>query len=103
MKFLAQQADERWAAKPSFLDTPKEIQQPKPATLPRDPGGYIGKTEPDDKESVRSAIGGLDEVGEPEKTRPERKLEKENPWKQHKGNPGESWQPQAWTPGSTRK
>ncbi|MCJ1407107.1 hypothetical protein MMC19_001177 [Ptychographa xylographoides] len=105
LKQLARLADERWAAKPSFLDAPKATSQPRPATLPRDRGGYVGQTEPDGKEGVRNLVGGIGEVGEPEsqETMPTKDEKKENPWKTHRGNPGEGWQPQEWTPGPTRK
>ncbi|KAA6413796.1 MAG: NADH:ubiquinone subunit [Lasallia pustulata] len=42
LKQLARLADERWAAKPSFLDDPRKMAQAGPATLPRDSGGYEG-------------------------------------------------------------
>lgn len=103
LRQLARLADERWAAKPSFLDAPRETSQPQPATTPRDKGGYAGQTEPDDKEGVRNAVGGLGEVGDVEAPRPEKKREKVNPWKQRQGNPGESWQPEAWTPGPVKR
>ena len=102
LKYLAQKADERWASKPSFLDAPKERSQPGPATLPRDKGGYVGQTEPDGKEGVRNAVGGLEEVGNVEERQPKHS-EKGNPWKQQRGNPGEGWQPGAWTPGPAKR
>ena len=103
LKQLARLADERWASKPSFLDAPRETSQPQPATIPRDKGGYVGQTEPDEKEGVRNAVGGLGEIGDVEAIRSEKKGEKDNPWKQRRGNPGESWQPEAWTPGPLRR
>ncbi|KAL9113337.1 MAG: hypothetical protein Q9187_007627, partial [Circinaria calcarea] len=103
LKQLARLADERWASKPSFLDAPSQTSQPGPATIPRDKAGYVGQTESDEKEGVRNAVGGLGEVGDIEATRPEKKREKINPWKQQRGNPGESWQPEAWTPGPVKR
>lgn len=88
LKQLARLADERWASKPSFLDKPKE--QPRPATLPRDPGGWAEQTEPDEKEGVRNAVGTPAEIQETAK--------KDNPWKRQRGGPSEEWQPEAWTP-----
>ncbi|MCJ1335252.1 hypothetical protein MMC09_000520 [Bachmanniomyces sp. S44760] len=132
LKQLAAAADARWAAKPSFLDGPK-VSQPGPATLPRDPGGYVGQTEPDEKEGVRSAVGGgveevkagMDRVedlrdsqrgravagvrdaggnGESAESKPkEAKKREKNPWDNNTGGPSEGWQPKAWTPGSARR
>jgi len=96
LKNLAQQADERWASKPSFLDKP--LEQPKPATLPKDPGGYGPQTEPDEKEGVRSAVD--TPVPDPE---PPESMRKPDPWKRAQGGgPSEKWQPASWTPGSAK-
>lgn len=96
LKYLAQQADERWASKPSFLDKPRE--QPKPATLPKDPGGYAPQTEPDGKNGVRSAVD--NPVPVPKPPEPPKKA---SPWKLARGGgPSEKWQPEAWTPGSAK-
>lgn len=97
LKYLAQQADERWASKPSFLDKPRE--QPKPATLPKDPGGYAQQTEPDEKEGVRSAVDNPVPIPDPPKS-----TKKADPWKKVQGgNPSGKWQPEAWTPGRAKK
>ncbi|KAL9625105.1 MAG: hypothetical protein Q9160_000834 [Pyrenula sp. 1 TL-2023] len=93
MKQLAQLADERWASKPSFLDKPRP--QPAPITKPRDPGGYVGQTEPDDKEGVRSAVDTPAEGSA--------KPAKENPWAKNAAGPSEKWQPESWTPGASRR
>ncbi|MCJ1290853.1 hypothetical protein MMC34_002395 [Xylographa carneopallida] len=104
LKQLARLADERWAAKPSFLDAPKERSQPGPATLPRDLGGYVGQTEPDEKEGVRNLVAGIDDIVDSKKEETQDQYKgKENPWKTKKGNPGEGWQPAAWTPGPTNR
>jgi len=59
LKVWAAEADARWAAKPSFLDSPRKAKgQPLPATEVRDPGGYAKATESPEKEGVRSAVGG---------------------------------------------
>lgn len=60
LKTLAAEADARWAAKPSFLDKPKETTQALPATQVKDPGAYAPQTESSEKEGVRSAVVGLD-------------------------------------------
>jgi NADH dehydrogenase [ubiquinone] 1 alpha subcomplex assembly factor 2 len=110
MKRLAAEADDRWNSKPSFLDGPSR-NQPQPAIGVQDPGGYVGQTEPEQQEGVRSAVDepekveaatqgkqeGLDEgrfKGNKTKDR------KPNPWDQArpKGNAGENWQPEGWTP-----
>ncbi|KAI9813640.1 MAG: hypothetical protein M1827_003711 [Pycnora praestabilis] len=118
LKQLAQVADERWASKPSFLaqptTTPVGREQPAPATLPRDPGGYVGKTESEEKEGVRSAVGGevngiMDVEGKAEEGRVgkrgkgKRKEDEKNPWDVNRKGPSEGWQPQAWTPGPARR
>ncbi len=100
MKQLARLADERWASKPSFLDKPKE--QPAPATLPRDPAGYVGQMEPDEKEGVRNAVGSAEDI---ERAAGAQKPERD-PWEQAKRRakgPSEGWQPQEWAPGPARR
>lgn len=97
LKYLAQQADERWASKPSFLDQPRD--QPKPATLPKVPGAYAPQTDPDKKKGVGSTMDNPVAVPEPPKTE-----ERPNPWKRaSSGGPSEQWQPESWTPGSAKK
>ncbi|MCJ1471463.1 hypothetical protein MMC13_000102 [Lambiella insularis] len=103
LKQLARLADERWAAKPSFLDAPKTTSQPSPATLPRDPGGYVGQTEPHEKEGVRNHISSTIETEPPIRNPEASPKEKADPWKNNRGNPGEKWQPTAWTPGSFKR
>jgi len=119
LKVLAAEADARWAAKPSFLDSPGRARgQPLPAT-------DAEATEPPEKEGVRNA-GGLkyeiqgsnataDETiegkdvkkmqvpdgirhhfNEQLQAQPKEKTEKEDPWKQARGGPSEGWQPKAW-------
>ncbi|KAK4957738.1 hypothetical protein LTR66_013262 [Elasticomyces elasticus] len=123
MKQLAARADERWASVPSFLDSPNQ-QQPAPAIGVRDPGGYAQQTEPAHKEGVRSAVArpeqvlaasegrdGVDEgrfEGASKETERAQsvvggKKSKEDPWKRPKGNPGDEWAPQSWTPGAASK
>lgn len=85
LKYLAQLADERWASKASYLDAPRNTSQPSPATVPRDPGGYVGNTEPYHKQGVKSVI------------------KDSNPYKVDRGGPSENWQPETWTPGVGRR
>jgi NADH dehydrogenase [ubiquinone] 1 alpha subcomplex assembly factor 2 len=97
LKYLAQQADERWASKPSFLDKPRG--QPKPATMPKDPGGYAVQTEPDEKEGARSAVDTPPVEPEPPKSAKRADLRKQA----GSGGPSERWQPESWTPGSAKE
>ena len=95
LKHLALQADERWASKPSLLDKPTV--QPGLETIPRDPGGYAGQSEPKEKEGVRNA------VETPGGTGPEKGTKGDNPWKRQRGGPSEEFQPEAWSPGAVRR
>lgn len=84
LKFLAQAADERWAAKPSVLDKPRR------ANLELG----VGDGEVEGAAGVRregAEIGLAEEMAQKEKRA-------ENPWKVKQGNPGEGWQPEAWAP-----
>jgi NADH dehydrogenase [ubiquinone] 1 alpha subcomplex assembly factor 2 len=114
MKQLAAEADARWKAIPSYLDSPNK-QQPQPAIGVKDPGGYVQQTEPEQKEGVRSAVddankvqaateGRAEDEGRFKGTAKEKKA-KENPWShlQPKGNAGENWQPEAWSPAPTQR
>ncbi|TKA30699.1 hypothetical protein B0A50_02419 [Salinomyces thailandicus] len=55
MKQLAAKADDRWKSIPSFLDSPKQ-QQPQPGLELKDPGGYVGQTEPESQQGVTSGV-----------------------------------------------
>jgi NADH dehydrogenase [ubiquinone] 1 alpha subcomplex assembly factor 2 len=103
LKQLARLADERWAAKPSFLDPPPKTSKYEPATIPRDRGGYVGQTEPNHKEGVRNHVAGVRDTDSSQASERAQKKEKVNPWKVNKGGPGEEWQPQAWTPAGPGK
>ncbi|KAG4028394.1 hypothetical protein MFRU_022g01120 [Monilinia fructicola] len=113
LKILARQADERWNAKASFLDTPKMAQQPLPATQVRDGGAYtrvesrgsgegVGESaEVEEEEAVYSKRPARDEIRHDvvvEKQLKEEKKYKEDPWKRERGGPSEGWQPKAWDP-----
>lgn len=84
LKRLAQAADERWASKPSVLDQPRADSE---RLLVRD------SVETGEAKHERS------EEDEPKVTG-ERK---DSPGKENPGNPGERWQPQAWTPGTLKR
>ena len=70
------------------------------------------QTEPTEKEGVRSAVGNAAEVqGSSEgRTTDEgrfkggAKEKSDSPWnKVQRGNPGEDWQPQSWSPGAAAR
>jgi len=103
LKQLARLADERWAAKPSLLDPPSEPSKYEPATIPRDRGGYVGQTEPQEKEGVRNHVASASDTNPSQAPDGAQKKEKINPWKVSRGSPGEEWQPHAWTPANPRK
>ena len=88
LKYLAQVADERWASKPSFLDKPKDQVQ----TAPEQNRQNDIKKETENTGGAKSAVDTLAV-----------KPTKENPWAKHAGNPGQDWQPEAWTPGPKRR
>ncbi|PBP25261.1 hypothetical protein BUE80_DR003670 [Diplocarpon rosae] len=125
LKILAAQADARWAAKPSLLDTP-ERSQPLPALEVKDPGGYdsvrdrreavgvpVGGREDhaetgEEGRAMRAPDGSFNGTPEQEKQRLEEehapKIErKEDPWNNARGGPSEEWQPQTWDGNITRR
>ncbi|KAH8702065.1 hypothetical protein BGW36DRAFT_372132 [Talaromyces proteolyticus] len=97
---LAQIADERWAAKPSFLDKP-QTQSTRPATGTRDPATRA--TEPQRRDrNVQPA----DDNNIRSETPTQEKLTKEKekgPWAKVPTGPGETWQPEAWTPDAVKR
>ncbi|KAF3491779.1 uncharacterized protein GIQ15_01296 [Arthroderma uncinatum] len=103
MKYLAQRADERWASKPSFLDTPQ--QQPPPALQSHEPSYHTTRPNAAGKEeataghnAVDTAEGlqeqGLDATGS-------KKVK--NPWDRAVGGPSENWQPESWNPSVSKR
>lgn len=92
IKQLARLADERWASKPSVLDKPKNHQQP--------PTTQINEANLNQPANAAPA----QTVPASTTSEPVPKTQKvENPWgKANKTNPGEEWQPEAWTPSSKR-
>lgn len=96
IKQLARLADERWASKPSFLDKPKTQQPPTP-TETSDPPANPATKSPQDA----SAPAPSTSTPKPASAKPE--PVKEDPWaKANPGNPGDTWQPESWTPSSKR-
>ncbi|KAI1213312.1 uncharacterized protein F4807DRAFT_456654 [Annulohypoxylon truncatum] len=97
MKVLAAQADARWEAKPSYLDAPgKEKGQPVP---PFDTGRNQPQEQAAREQSAAAAKNGRDSSSKAAQQ------QKDDPWKRaaRSTGPGETWQPEAWTPTSTRK
>ncbi|KAJ5454514.1 NADH:ubiquinone oxidoreductase17.2kDa subunit [Penicillium daleae] len=96
IKELARLADERWASKPSFLDKPNTRQ-----TLP--PTETSEPTVNPATESRQDAPAPTPSTSTPEPTASKPKPLKEDPWaKANPGNPGDTWQPESWTPSSKR-
>ncbi|KAI0548097.1 hypothetical protein F4679DRAFT_585855 [Xylaria curta] len=101
IKVLAAEADARWEAKESLLDRPAEKKSAA--------AGEIGETrevggeEEAKKEEVRREEGVKKE--EEEDKQQKQKSDPDDPWKQaaQRGAPGETWQPEAWTPTPTKK
>ncbi|KAJ6189628.1 NADH:ubiquinone oxidoreductase 17.2kDa subunit [Penicillium mononematosum] len=93
IKQLARLADERWASKPSYLDKPKTQQQPPATQIDEATLSQPANAAPAQKAPASATT--------PE-TAPETQKE-ENPWAKAKNtNPGEEWQPEAWSPSSKR-
>ncbi|KAI6091018.1 hypothetical protein F4821DRAFT_210448 [Hypoxylon rubiginosum] len=98
IKVLAAEADARWEAKPGYLDAPPgrgEKSQPVP---PLD----TGRTQP--QERVAGESPAVSERYAEETQRASAVKEQDDPWKRAKPSaPGETWQPEAWTPPAARK
>ncbi|KAJ5569981.1 uncharacterized protein N7459_009411 [Penicillium hispanicum] len=95
IKELARLADERWASKPSFLDKP-QTQQPAPAMESSEVTVNAAS-----EDAATPAPGASASQQAPAA---ESKPQKEpNPWaRADNKNPGDSWQPEPWTPTSQR-
>lgn len=87
LKYLAQAADERWAAKPSVLDRPRrEALQ-------------AGKGDNDIKADGANSVERKKQIW---KETEDNEAQKRNPWRAKQGNPGERWQPEAWAPAAKK-
>ncbi|KAI0802271.1 hypothetical protein GGR55DRAFT_458754 [Xylaria sp. FL0064] len=115
MKLLAAEADARWAAKPSLLDMPPTKTAPPTtstttttATTSQSPGTSESVSESGEQAQRASRKDGTETKGGVQgaaHTETETKLSQAkadtDPWKRaQRGAPGETWQPQAWTPTS---
>ncbi|KAI0841472.1 hypothetical protein F5Y06DRAFT_293173 [Hypoxylon sp. FL0890] len=90
IKQLAAEADARWEAKPSLIDVPgRERGQPVPPL-------NTGRTQPQERAARESPTS--NELGEVT-------TRKDDPWKRaaRSSAPGETWQPEAWSPTPARK
>ncbi|CAP97613.1 Pc22g03250 [Penicillium rubens Wisconsin 54-1255] len=93
IKQLARLADERWASKASYLDKPKTQQQPPATQIDEATLSQPANAAPAQKAPASATT--------PE-TAPKTQNE-EDPWAKAKNtNPGEEWQPEAWSPSSKR-
>lgn len=102
MKLLAAEADARWAAKPSLVGTPgQERGQPAPMLETERPAA--GSPGAAAAEAEGGVAGAEDGAGRGEASRDPTQAPAEDPWKRHRGGPGEEWQPQAWKPSSSPK
>lgn len=95
IKELARLADQRWASKPSFLDKPKTQQPPAQVSdvanashpAPEPPASTFPETTPQAESAPTE----------------QNSQKEENPWaKASNANPGEEWQPEAWSPSAKR-
>lgn len=96
IKQLARLADERWASKASYLDKPKTQQQP--------PTTQINEATLDTPANAAPTQQTPASTTSPETAPAAPQTQKvENPWiKAKQANPGEEWQPEAWSPSSKR-
>ncbi|KAI1272042.1 hypothetical protein F5Y07DRAFT_322856 [Xylaria sp. FL0933] len=125
IKLLAAEADARWAAKPSLLDMPPTKTAPPPTTstttettttttttetettsqLPGASERVSESGEQAQRETIKDGTEAKGEVQGAADTETETKSSQTkadtDPWKRaQRGAPGETWQPQAWTPTS---
>ncbi|KAI1768907.1 hypothetical protein GGR53DRAFT_315408 [Hypoxylon sp. FL1150] len=100
MKVLAAEADARWEAKPGYLDAPPgeapgrgERGQPVPAL-------DTGRTQPQERAArERPTANERRAAAETGAAK-----EKDDPWKRARpSTPGETWQPEAWTPPAAKR
>jgi NADH dehydrogenase [ubiquinone] 1 alpha subcomplex assembly factor 2 len=131
MKMLAQQADERWASKPSALDSPDK-QQPMQMLQSRDPESGVVQTNIDQETRDRAEpprnleeqqarpqpvladaasqqmpqdppVPAIteDTAAAPRRKKAKKEPQEDSPWKQ--ADASKEWQPQGWSPAPTRR
>lgn len=116
MKYLAAEADARWAAKPSAVDAPDK-QQPMQMLESRDPASGIRQMNTG-QEAIEREVQESKSIEQdlPEETtesdaaptlkkrKPMRTEPKDSPWKKAaSANPSGDWQPAPWAPPPARK
>jgi NADH dehydrogenase [ubiquinone] 1 alpha subcomplex assembly factor 2 len=95
IKKLAEIADQKWAAKPSYLDKP-QTSSPAPALNTGDTTSHTTNT------SSSNAVP--NDNGSNAKTQEKSAKEKEkSPWGKAPTGPGETWQPESWTPDAAKR
>ncbi|KAK2605473.1 hypothetical protein N8I77_008307 [Diaporthe amygdali] len=108
MKYLAAEADARWAAKPSLLEAdgagagaPGQPGAGQPVPALESLGARAGgEGAPGGEETRRDAVAS----GEEQQNAAARDAERKDPWKQsRRGGPSEDWQPQAWSPPASKR
>ncbi|KAI5863313.1 hypothetical protein GGS23DRAFT_596500 [Durotheca rogersii] len=106
IKVLAAEADARWAAKPSYLSPPHLSGKPNigHAASPLD----TGETHPWGRKQEPMAPGSpaqhdLEAETQATPTSDAPPKSAHDPWKHAQGAPGETWQPEAWSPASAKK
>lgn len=95
IKKLAEIADQKWAAKPSFLDKP-QTSSPAPALKPGDITSQATNTS-----SSRPVVNNTSGKA---KTQEKSAREREkSPQAKVPTGPGETWQPESWIPDATKR
>ena len=93
LKVLAARADQRWAAKESYLDQPEGRKVLGEVEAPSGTRGVGDVAAMDESNTTASTP----ETSETEnKSRVKDRPEKKDPWKVARGGPSEEWQPAAW-------
>jgi NADH dehydrogenase [ubiquinone] 1 alpha subcomplex assembly factor 2 len=89
LKINAKLADERWAAKAKYIETPRPPSPPRRTVAPKSDRLQGGNIEPPRAEDTKNVIGG-----------------KKHPLKNVDDTattPGSTWTPQGWTPGPSKR
>ncbi|KAH8879908.1 hypothetical protein GQ53DRAFT_737842 [Thozetella sp. PMI_491] len=112
MKYLAAQADAKWAAKPRLVDTDPSTAQPKTAL---GPGGNLAQAQEGQPGAPQEPMHQEDVANSGSRQDTWRKMQQEaqrsprsggaDPWKQaqRRRGPSEEWQPQSWAPSPSPK
>ncbi|KAF2874510.1 hypothetical protein BDV95DRAFT_488455 [Massariosphaeria phaeospora] len=120
MRALAEQADAKWAAKPSVLDAPDkqqplqmlESRAPSTGVTQMDTGYQAVRVQSESPRAVEVEGAQIKEGETTDATTVKKKKKQamrsepeDSPWKTQtaKGNPGEEWQPKAWAPGVAKR